>query len=155
MEIKHFEFTTQVCPLCHAELNTFAEFQDHFPPSWHDDKSRRCPAEIAIEKEQTERIRNPGYFVTFTMDPKFSNKELFKKKMLKKFDSSEVKKCTRFWYVFEHEDSNIHCHVYLCPSVRASWFQFSEGSVNKQKAKGSLHQIETYMSKEGELKKLI
>jgi hypothetical protein len=100
------------------------------------------------------------YFMTFTKKPDIGKDEVFKN--LEKFIArSDVLEITKLWYVLEHwqDDSNPHIHCYIEANRTLSHSRYKHyenvGKIDRKKAKGTLSQIEDYMSKEGEIVKVI
>lgn len=99
------------------------------------------------------------YFLTFTKRPDVSTETL--EKTFDKFvKRAPVLEITKLWYTKEHWDSNAHIHCYIestrsMPRSRYSYYEKQCGKIDKQKAKGTLAQIEDYMTKESEIIKLL
>ncbi len=93
------------------------------------------------------------YFLTFTTAPKVSFDAV--RENFRKFCRRDALALLRIWYVEEHLDTNPHIHVYVETSKQLSMSRLAGykkcGAINKQVARGSLDQIEDYMSKENEL----
>lgn len=111
-------------------------------------------------KHKPDMKQHYKYFLTFTKKPDVDKDEVLRN--FEKFCSrSSTLEITRLWYTKEHwtDDSNPHIHAYVestrsMPKSRYKHYEKS-GKIDKQKAKGSLAQIEDYMSKESEIVKLI
>lgn len=111
----------------------------------------------AMEPDARKEFLGSGvtykYFLTFTTAPNVSFDAV--RENFQKFCSRAALELLRIWYVEEHLDTNPHIHVYVETSKQLSMSRLASykkcGAINKQVARGSLVQIEDYMSKENEL----
>lgn len=98
------------------------------------------------------------YFLTWTKKPDV-HFDVVQRNFARFLDRTDTLKISRLWYVEEHLESNAHIHCYIetartFPRSRVRHYE-TAGKIDKQKAKGSLEEIEDYMSKENELKKYL
>jgi hypothetical protein len=102
------------------------------------------------EKKKNKLIPKAAKFITFTHNPEECSNEDFKFWIERKFKSKELDKgkVKELFYVFEHEQTNIHCHVYLEGTIRPEWSKTTKGNVKIENARKNEEIVKRYFSKE-------
>jgi len=99
------------------------------------------------------------YFVTITKRPEVPVEQL-EHVLQKIYNRSPVLEIKKLWYTKEHWDSNAHIHCYIestrsCPRNRFTCYEKNCGHIDLKKAKGTLAQVEDYMTKESPIVRML
>lgn len=148
---------------CIAQNVSFVDADDINCPCWCRplwlERTNRKRDNIITDKEIIAFIKKHKhdgkvyhYFMTWTTNPKTSCADTTRKNFNRFLERAETLAIERVDYVEEHVESNFHIHAYVKShkTIHKKHIQHYEryGKIDLQKAKGTLEEINAYISKE-------